>query len=203
MDVPTKQLPGSGERPISIQPDCVNAMRSRRKLNQQAVRTLTRKRRNCSINWFAWSPDNVAAVLERARMAAKRSRRVVCFRKPSAASRNGWTAGLRSAVEQYRALQRAAAANDFAEAARAVAVLRNVLLRVPAFREDLLAIRTPAELIADPFDRFLSLPTTTSKPSPADPQSHVYSGKRGTAGALERRAVVLLERDGPPGGLCS
>src|SRR5215467_4869061 len=72
------------------------------------------------------------------------------------------------AVEQYRALQRAAAANDFAEAARAVAVLRNVLLRVPAYREDLLAIRTPAELIADPFDRFLSLPVATSKPSPAD-----------------------------------
>ena len=56
---------------------------------------------------------------------------------------------------------------DFPEAARSVAVLRNVLLRVPAFRE-LLAIRTPAELIAEPFDRFLRLPAPASKPSPPD-----------------------------------
>jgi tetratricopeptide (TPR) repeat protein len=113
------------------------------------------------------SPDNVAAVLERARLAAKRSDgRVLQEAVGSLEKRvDSWPA---VAVEQYRALQRAAAANDFAEAARAVAVLRNVLLRVPAYREDLIAIRTPAELIADPFDRFLSLPVASSMPSPAD-----------------------------------
>ncbi len=113
------------------------------------------------------SPDNVAAVLERARVAAKRSDgRVLQESVASLEKRvDGWPA---VAVEQYRALQRAATASDFPEAARSVAVLRNVLLRVPAFREDLLAIRTPAELIADPFDHFLTLPASTSKPSPAD-----------------------------------
>jgi len=113
------------------------------------------------------SPDNVAAALERARLAAKRSDgRVLQEAVASVEKRaDSWPA---VAVEQYRALQRAAAANDFTEAARTVAVLRNVLLRVPAYREDLLAIRTPAELIADPFDRFLSLPVASSKPSPPD-----------------------------------
>ena len=113
------------------------------------------------------SPNNVAAVLERARVAAKRSDgRVLQESVASLEKRvDGWPA---VAVEQYRALQRAATASDFPEAARSVAVLRNVLLRVPAFREDLLAIRTPAELIADPFDHFLTLPASTSKPSPAD-----------------------------------
>src|SRR5262245_7954826 len=113
------------------------------------------------------SPENVAAVLERARVAAKRSdARVLQESIASLQNRVDTWPGV--AAEQYRALQRAAASSDFAEAARSVAVLRNVLLRVPAFREDLLAIRTPAELIADPFDRFLSLPASTSKPSPAD-----------------------------------
>ena len=113
------------------------------------------------------SPDNVAAVLERARIAAKRSEGRALQESVASLERrvDAWPAVV---VDQYRALQRAAAANDFSEAARAVAVFRNVLLRVPSFREDLLAIRTPAELIAEPFDRFLSLPVSTSKPSPAD-----------------------------------
>jgi tetratricopeptide (TPR) repeat protein len=113
------------------------------------------------------SPDNVAAVLERARIAAKRSDGRVLQESVASLERrvDAWPAVV---VDQYRALQRAAAANDFSEAARAVAVFRNVLLRVPSFREDLLAIRTPAELIAEPFDRFLRLPVSTSKPSPAD-----------------------------------
>ena len=50
-------------------------------------------------------------------------------------------------VEQYQALQQAAAAGDFANAQRTTAFLSNVLASVPAFSEDLAAVRTPAELI--------------------------------------------------------
>ena len=112
-------------------------------------------------------PDNVAALLERARLAAKRSDgRLLQDSVASLEMRaNSWPA---VAIEQYRALQRATLGQDFQEAARSVAVLRNVLLRVPAFREDLLAIRTPAELIAEPFDCFLRLPAPASRPSPPD-----------------------------------
>ena len=115
---------------------------------------------------LALSPDNVAAILERARLAAKRGDAASlqdAVGKLSAHA-DSWPPAV---LEQYRALQ-AAARNDPAEAARTVAVLRNVLLRVPSFREDLLAIRTPAELIADPFDRFIALPPSTSRPSPPD-----------------------------------
>jgi Tfp pilus assembly protein PilF len=115
---------------------------------------------------LAPSPGNVAAILERARLAAKRGDATAlqdAVAKLSAPA-NSWPPAV---LDQYRALQ-AAARTDAAEAARTVAVLRNVLLRVPSFREDLLAIRTPAELIADPFDRFIALPASNSRPSPPD-----------------------------------
>jgi tetratricopeptide (TPR) repeat protein len=139
------------------------------------------------------SPDNVAAALERARLAAKRSDgRVLQESIASLEKRiDSWPA---VAVEQYRALQRAAAASDFPEAARAVAVLRNVLLRVPAFREDLLAIRTPAELIADPFDHFLRLPAATSKPSPAD--LDLTFTQASVEGATSSNAVLSFSANG-------
>src|SRR5204863_970303 len=73
-----------------------------------------------------------------------------------------------SALEQYRALQQAVEARNFTDAARGVAFLRNVLVRVTTFRESLAAVRTPCELIADPFERFLKLPTPSAQPSAPD-----------------------------------
>ncbi len=112
-------------------------------------------------------PDNLAVLLERTRVAAKRGDArllqdsVARLQKHAGA----WPA---VAVEQYGGLQRAAEGPSFQDAARAVAVLRNVLVRLPAFHDDLLAVRTPSELIAEPFDRFLRLPPPTSRPSPPD-----------------------------------
>ena len=93
------------------------------------------------------------------------------------------------AVDQYHGLQRASSAQDFAEAARSVAVLRNALLPVPAYREDMLAIRNTWELIAEPFDRFLRLRASTSSPSPPD-----------AALAFSQEALVLSDR--LPGAPC-
>jgi tetratricopeptide (TPR) repeat protein len=112
-------------------------------------------------------PGNLAVLLERARLSAKRgdaaslqdSLRVL---DPLAA---GWPA---PAVEQHRGLQAAVAARNFQDAARSVAFLRNVLVRVPAFRESLSAVRTPTELIAEPFKTFLKLPSPSATPSPVD-----------------------------------
>ena len=112
-------------------------------------------------------PGNLAVVLERARLSAKRgdvaslqdSLRIL---DQTAA---GWPA---PAAEQYRGLQAAVAAKNFQDAARSVAFLRNVLVRVPVFRESLAAVRTPTELIAEPFETFLKLPSPSAKPSPAD-----------------------------------
>jgi len=112
-------------------------------------------------------PGNLAAALERARLAAKRSDEasladaVGGLEQPAA----GWPA---PAVEQYRGLQAAVAAKNYQDAARGVAFLRNVLVRVPAFRESLAAVRTPTELIAEPFTTFLALPPPSPNPSPSD-----------------------------------
>src|SRR5688572_28563687 len=42
-------------------------------------------------------------------------------------------------------------------AQRATAFLRNVLARVPAFGQDIAAVRTPTELIAEPVQEFIAL----------------------------------------------
>ena len=112
-------------------------------------------------------PGNLAVVLERARLSAKRSDAASLqdSLRILDQSAGGWPA---SAVEQYRGLQAAVAAKNFPDAARSVAFLRNVLVRVPVFRESLAAVRTPTELIAEPFETFLKLPSPSAKPSPAD-----------------------------------
>jgi Tfp pilus assembly protein PilF len=113
------------------------------------------------------TPRNIAVLLERTRLAAKRGeaaalRDSLHTLEPMAA---GWPA---QAVEQFRALQTAVAANNFQDAARSVAFLRNVLVRDVTFRESLTAVRTPTELIAEPFETFLKMPSPSSKPSPVD-----------------------------------
>ena len=65
-------------------------------------------------------------------------------------------------------LQQAVAANDFATAQRTTAFLRNVLARVPAFREDLAAVRTPTELISEPIERFIALTPPPATPAAPD-----------------------------------
>jgi Tfp pilus assembly protein PilF len=112
-------------------------------------------------------PGNLAVLLERARLSAKRGDAASLDDAIRTANQyaGGWPA---TAVEQYRALQAAAASRNFQDAARDVAFLRNVLVRSTVFRESLAAVRTPTELIADPVERFLVLPSPSSKPSPPD-----------------------------------
>ena len=133
-------------------------------------------------------PGNLAVLLERTRLSAKRGDAAslqdsLRLLDPLAA---GWPM---TAVEQYRGLQAAVAAKNFQDAARSVAFLRNVLVRVPAFRESLTAVRTPTELIAEPFETFIKLPSPSAKPSPAD-DSLTF-----TREAVTTKAVL------PPGAL--
>ena len=113
------------------------------------------------------APRNMAVLVTRARIAAKANDRqrlddAIAKLKPMAAS---WPAAV---VEQYQALQQAAAAGDFANAQRTTAFLSNVLASVPAFSEDLAAVRTPAELIAEPVERFIALAPPPATPAPRD-----------------------------------
>ena len=112
-------------------------------------------------------PDNLAALVEAARVAARRQdaprlRAMVSRIEPLAP---GWPD---VAVEQFRGLKAAADASRWDDAARGTVLLRNVLARVPAFGEGLAVVRTPAELIAEPFDRFVALEPSVATPSAPD-----------------------------------
>jgi tetratricopeptide (TPR) repeat protein len=114
------------------------------------------------------TPANLAVLLERARLAAKRSDAarirdtLVRLQEPA----SSWP---RPATEQYDALRRAADTGIFADAARATAMLRNVLARVPAYAADLTAVRTPPEIVAEPLEQFLALASPPAIPAPPDP----------------------------------
>ncbi|MGH9239659.1 MAG: FG-GAP-like repeat-containing protein [Vicinamibacterales bacterium] len=113
------------------------------------------------------APQNMAVLVERARVAAKagdlqRLNDSIARLKPMAAN---WP---ELALQQYQELQTAVGANDLPMAQRATAFLRNVLARVPAFGEDLAAVRTPTELIAEPIQRFLALIPPSAMPADPD-----------------------------------
>jgi tetratricopeptide (TPR) repeat protein len=137
---------------------------------------------------LAARPGNIAVTLERARLAAKRGD-VAALRDSIRTLEPMATAWPPPAVEQFRALQAAAAANNLQDAARSVAFLRNVLVRVVAFRESLSAVRTPTELIADPFETFLKMPSPSSKPAPVD--ERLTFTREPAARRLPPRAVEL------------
>lgn len=116
---------------------------------------------------LAADPDNLAALLERARIAAKR----------------GDAASLKSAVEkisrqsgdwppevkqQLSALQAAVAGPDPRAAGTRTMFLRNVLVRVPEYRRDLSKIKPAPGEGAQPFTRPLKMESPNSTPAPAD-----------------------------------
>jgi tetratricopeptide (TPR) repeat protein len=116
---------------------------------------------------LAAQPDNLAALLELSRVAAKR----------------GDAATLRSAVAQISArssawppevqqqlasVQAAAAGTDLRTAATRTTFLRNVLMRVPEYRQSLSVIKAPAGEEAQPLTHFVRLESPVFKPAPAD-----------------------------------
>jgi len=113
------------------------------------------------------APGNAAVLVERARVAAKR--RDAATLTDSIGRLEVFAAAWPAlAVEQFRALQAAAGVGDYARATLATTFLRNVLASVASFREDLSAVRTPTELIAEPIERFVRLMVPTATPSPPD-----------------------------------
>jgi tetratricopeptide (TPR) repeat protein len=148
---------------------------------------------------FALQPENVAVLVERARLAAKRSDTgllqdsVNRLEKFAAA----WPPEI---VERYRALQQASVASNPAEAARATAFLRNVLAREPRFREARARVTQAAELIAEPFARFLRLAPPVATPSAPDTGLSFAREDIGAVTATPWSALTALpfEGDEPP-----
>jgi Tfp pilus assembly protein PilF len=116
---------------------------------------------------LAAQPDNLAVLLEVTRLAAKRGddatlRQTVARLAANAAS---WPSEAREPLE---ALQAAATGSDPRAVGTRVAFLRNVLVRVPEYRNSLAIVKLPTGEVGVPFLRFLKLPSPDPSPAPAD-----------------------------------
>ena len=111
-------------------------------------------------------PRNLAALLELARIAAKRgdSNTTRDALTQISAQSSSWPAE----VQQQLTAAQTAANSDPGSAATRIVFLRNVLVRVPQYRQDLSAIKPPPGEEATPFLHFVRLETPTFTPAPAD-----------------------------------
>src|ERR1700733_14342447 len=112
-------------------------------------------------------PDNLAAWLELSRVAAKRGDAATL--KSAVGQISARASSWPPEVQQQLATVRAAAAGtDARAAATRTTFLRNVLLRVPEYRQSLSVIKAPAGEEAQPFTHFLRLESPVFKPAPQD-----------------------------------
>src|SRR4051794_844203 len=112
-------------------------------------------------------PDNLAALVESTRIAAKRSD-VETVRSSVAKIIARSTAWPNDVREQVNTLDAAVKNNDLPGAATRTSFLRNVLVRVPEYRRDLAAIKPPPGEEAVPFTQFLKLESPVFKTAAPD-----------------------------------
>ncbi len=112
-------------------------------------------------------PDNLAALLELSRVAAKRGDADTL--KSAVAQISARSSAWPPEVQQQLAAVRAAAAgSDPRAAATRTTFLRNVLMRIPEYRQSLSLIKAPAGEEAQPFTHFLRVESPAFAPAPAD-----------------------------------
>lgn len=112
-------------------------------------------------------PNNMAALLEFGRVAAKRGDSAAL--KQVVAQINAHSQGWPPEIEeQVTALHAAAAGPDPRAAATRTTFLRNALMRLPDFRQSLAAIKPAPGDEAQPFTHFLRLETPNFTPAPPD-----------------------------------
>jgi tetratricopeptide (TPR) repeat protein len=143
-------------------------------------------------------PDNVAVIVERARLAAKRGeadllRESIARIEPFTAT---WPADV---VEQFRAVQQAAQQAP-ADAALEIAFLRNVLAQVPAFLESRREVMASAELVASPFTEFVRMTVARNTPAESDLAVSFTADVVGNRQAWPWQTLLAMSADGvePP-----
>src|SRR5919198_674798 len=112
-------------------------------------------------------PDNLSVQLDVARLAAKRGDAELFGRLMSRfdAEAAAWPP---EAQEQLKAVRDAAAGANPRAAAPRVQFLRNVLVRLPEYRQSRLAVEDPPEILSEPFTRFIRLESPSPSPAPPD-----------------------------------
>jgi tetratricopeptide (TPR) repeat protein len=111
-------------------------------------------------------PRNLAALLELARIAAKRGD--ASATRDALSQISTQSASWPPEVLQQLTTAQTAASSDPGAAPTRIVFLRNVLVRVPQYRQDLSEIKPPPGEEATPFLHFIRLETPTFTPAPAD-----------------------------------
>ena len=115
---------------------------------------------------LATDPRNLAALLELARVLAKRGDATgVAATLSRIRGLSSWPDDVHT---QLTAAEQAAASGDARTMATRVTLLRNVLVRTPSYRDGLDALKAPAGEEARPFVQFVRLPSPLVKPAPPD-----------------------------------
>lgn len=148
---------------------------------------------------LAAQPENLAAQLELARVAAKTGDAATLksmLAQITSRSAN-WPAEVKS---QLTAVQTAADSPNPRTAATRTTFLRNTLMRVPEFRESLAVLKAPPGEEAEPFTHFLRLEPPDFTPAPAD-TALTFTTKPvpdGNAGPWKWIGAVALGSEGAP-----
>ncbi len=111
--------------------------------------------------------ENLAVLLEVTRLAAKRGDADTLRKTVAriAANAGSWPAEARASLD---ALQAASTGSDPRAVGTRVAFLRNVLVRVPEYRNSLAIVKLPTGEVGVPFLRFLKLESPSPQPAPPD-----------------------------------
>lgn len=144
-------------------------------------------------------PNNLVVLLDRARLAARSHdvrtlQELVARLGPRAA---GWPARVQ---ERYHALEQEVSDQESRRVVNLILSLRNVLVALPAFQQDLDALQTPTGQIGEPLEHFLKLPLPVPTPAPPDVGLSFSVAPLADAGATRWNSLVAvsLNGEGPP-----
>ena len=114
---------------------------------------------------LAAQPGNLAVLLDRVRLAAGQgnTEALQTYVARLAARAEAWPPDVR---EQMQALQDAT--SNAEQAATQIAFLQNMLVALPAYREDLAALQAPPGQVGEAVTRLIRLPSPSSQPAPPD-----------------------------------
>ena len=144
---------------------------------------------------LATRPDNLAALLELSRIAAKRGDTATL--RPAvahiAAQSASWPPEVRL---QLAALQAAAAATPPAAAALRSVFLRNALMQVPEFRQSLAVLKAAPGEEAEPFQHFLRLAEPLFQPAAPDTAMRFDSQPLANPGAQDWNWIGAVSLSG-------
>lgn len=148
-------------------------------------------------------PDNLAVLVEHARLAAKQGDAATLQQTLTRLDDQAgdWPASIR---EQLQAVREAAEASDLQRAATQITFLKNDLKQLPAYRDDQAAVQTPAGQTGVLLTHFLRLPAPEPQLAPRD------TGLQFTAqplpvgkGPWTWTHVIPLADEGPPSELAA